>query len=438
MKATTKAIIAAVFALAVSAGLIYWQANAGRAHSLTTLTPEDMALIAESLAPQERMMLASDGEARKTLAENLKGVLALAAEARREGIADRPEVKRHLEVMRSFVLAQTYALKQREDGAQASAQPYTDEEVQAFIAEPNSQKEYDIFIADAQKTGFLPEGELPEAQKEQFKQRWAGAMVLARKAKESGLDKERKTQLQISLQESYRLANIYAEDLAEKLKPSDEEVNAKLEEARRQAEEVMKRARAGEDFEALAKEFSTEPGAEQSGGELPWFGRAVAGQFSGPTMVKPFEDAAFALKDNEVSDIVQTDFGYHIIKMLGRRTEKGSDGKPQEQVHVRHILFRPEVGQENPFSREQKPLREKIADAIVAERVEQRVKEITEKSQVKVAEEFAVKAPEGQPRAPLSPHGETGGAPPAQAPDQAPQGETKGGAGGKNAAPQTK
>lgn len=71
------------------------------------------------------------------------------------------------------------------------------------------------------------------------------------------------------------------------------------------AEDVLKRAKAGEDFAKLAKEFSDDPGSKSTGGEYK-FGR---GQ-----MVPEFEAASFALKTNEVSDIVTTQFGYHIIK----------------------------------------------------------------------------------------------------------------------------
>lgn len=433
MKATTKAIIAAVVALAVSAGLILWQAKAGRAHS-SNLTAEEMSLIAETLTPQERARLAEDPEARKTLAKNVREFMALAEEARARGIDKRPEVKRQLETMREFVLAQTYMQKQRESGdAAATAQPYKPEEIEAFLKEPEAQKKFEEVVGDAQKLGMLPEGEIPEAQREQIKQQWGTIQVLARKAAAAGLDKERALQLQVKMQQSRLLATVLAEELAKELEPSEAEINAKLEEARGKAEDIKKRARAGEDFEALAKEHSTEPGAKQSGGELPWFGRAVPGQPGG--MVKPFEDAAFNLKDGEVSDIVETDFGYHIIKMLGRRTDQGPDGKPQEQVHVRHILLRPEVGEGNPFG-PRKSLRDMVRESIVRERQEKKIEEIIAKSKVKVPDEFAVKAPEVAPQSPLSPHGGVEGQPAeVPLPDAGGAGEKKEGGAQKGASP---
>lgn len=76
-----------------------------------------------------------------------------------------------------------------------------------------------------------------------------------------------------------------------------------------QANSLTERARAGEDFAELAKEYSQDPGSAESGGDL--------GVIEAGVMVKPFEDALFALEEGEVSDPVKTRYGYHVIKLTG-------------------------------------------------------------------------------------------------------------------------
>jgi foldase protein PrsA len=75
---------------------------------------------------------------------------------------------------------------------------------------------------------------------------------------------------------------------------------------RKQIEDLRKRMQGRRGFCALAKQYSEDPGSKENGGELPEFPR---GQ-----MVPEFESAAFALTNNQVSDIVTTQFGFHIIK----------------------------------------------------------------------------------------------------------------------------
>lgn len=103
---------------------------------------------------------------------------------------------------------------------------------------------------------------------------------------------------------------------------------------------ALNKAKAGEDFAALAGEFSEEPGAAERGGGL--------GYFSTFTMVHQFEDAAFETPVGEVSDIVRTQFGYHIIKVNDKR-------QTAPDVIVSHIMITDnEGGSERTFNPEER------------------------------------------------------------------------------------
>jgi len=85
-----------------------------------------------------------------------------------------------------------------------------------------------------------------------------------------------------------------------------ENVNRTKAEARRRAQEALTRIRGGASFEEMVKEYTDEPGGAERNGDLGLFDRS--------TMVKPFADAAFALKVGEVSEVVETKYGFHVIK----------------------------------------------------------------------------------------------------------------------------
>jgi len=79
------------------------------------------------------------------------------------------------------------------------------------------------------------------------------------------------------------------------------------------AQKVLKMAKSGINFESLVKKYSEDPGSKQNGGLYKDFKRGE--------MVKPFEDAAFNLPVGSISDLVETQFGYHIIKIVDRKKE---------------------------------------------------------------------------------------------------------------------
>ncbi|AHG91282.1 SurA domain-containing protein [Gemmatirosa kalamazoonensis] len=96
--------------------------------------------------------------------------------------------------------------------------------------------------------------------------------------------------------------------------------------ARAKAESLLVEISKGGDFEQIAKRESMDPGSKAQGGDLGWFRRGV--------MLRPFEDMAFALPVGRVSPIVETAYGFHIIRV---------DRAQPSEVKARHILIRPKI-----------------------------------------------------------------------------------------------
>jgi hypothetical protein len=110
------------------------------------------------------------------------------------------------------------------------------------------------------------------------------------------------------------------------LRYPDDATQAQRERVHQEAEELRERAAGGEDFSELARRYSEDPGSAPRGGDLGWFEPG--------NMVPQFEEAAFRLQPGEISDVVETLFGLHIIKVDERETPAFDEqqGRFREQV----------------------------------------------------------------------------------------------------------
>ncbi len=100
--------------------------------------------------------------------------------------------------------------------------------------------------------------------------------------------------------------------------------------AQERAQELRKKIEAGEDFADLAKKFSDDPGSGAQGGDLGFVKRG--------TFVPEFEAMAYKLEANQLSPVIETEFGFHIIQLIERRGNL---------IHCRHILLKPEISEKD-------------------------------------------------------------------------------------------
>ena len=181
---------------------------------------------------------------------------------------------------------------------------------------------YRLLLLDAaEKEGFTATEEDKQHELENFKVYFQNDEDYKAYLQQSGMTEE---SLVVELEKDIMI-NHYVVEKIENLKPTDDELKTifndfKMNEqikashilvdTKEEALQIIQRINKGEDFASLAKELSVDLGSGANGGDLDYFNYAK--------MVQPFSEAAFALEIGEVSEPVQTDFGYHIIKLTDR------------------------------------------------------------------------------------------------------------------------
>jgi parvulin-like peptidyl-prolyl isomerase len=403
MKLSGKAIVAIVIVVLLAATLLLVQQNASGTKTVKMSAHDMQVFVSEVLPPAQQQQLASSEEQRKQLAKRLKELLSLAQVAEQEGMATLPDVKSQIDLQTDLALREAYEKKN-------ASVTVSDEEVASYhLSHPN---EWNQFLDANPQFKSQAQGPGGEGIKKEFGQ----IKLLAERARKDGLDREEGTKMRVLLSRSQALARAYVNDLQKNpqklMSDADidqyyrdnasefEEIHARhilistraeppdadphgqekpggekpktltKDEARAKAQGLLDRIRKGEDFSKLAGENSDDPESKVKGGDL--------GFFSKGTMVPQFQDAAFALKPGEVSNLVETEFGFHIIRVEDRRTKSIDDPQARQQ----------------------------ITEKVRQDRLQKHIEEITAKSSVEVAEDFDVVVKPAQQPEPPSPTGD--------------------------------
>lgn len=412
MNNLTKGIAVIAVILAIGVGLVVWKTKVGGHgnESLNRVSKDDMALLLKDASPAQLQQLAASPDAKKKIAENIRQLLAVASQARKDGLANDPNVQHELESIRSIITASLYDKKINEGKGQMPPFSFiTEDQVKEFYTKPQSEGQFKEFldskIALAKESGKFPaDKELTEDETKQAHDDFAKIKIYedeaAAKRSELGDEFNNNLDLQVKLQQAQFLASRYAQkNLVEKVKVTDEDVQKYIgehpeydtKEKKTKAEQILSRAKAGEDFAKLANEFSEDPGNKNPKGE------EQGGLYKDVTkgkMMPAFEQAALALEPGQIApDLVETPYGFHIIKLERKGEGKDASGQPAETYDVRHILITTTMKDpNNPMGREM-PIADTVKAKLEEEKQKQVLDEIVASNPVEVAEDFDIPKP---------------------------------------------
>jgi peptidyl-prolyl cis-trans isomerase C len=199
----------------------------------------------------------------------------------------------------------------------------------------------ELLFQESQKLGLLVEEEIVDQQYELMKRMYPDPKTFAEKLSAVNLSE---TEMKLQVERGLLIRRLIQEKVVSRAQTTEDESLAfyeknknqfkqpemvraqhilvsfppniptgRKQEAREKLEKIKKRIKRGESFSALANKFSDDPNGK-NGGELGYFDR--------DKMVEPFSKAAFSLAVNEVSDVLETEYGFHLIKVLDKQPER--------------------------------------------------------------------------------------------------------------------
>ncbi len=403
--------------LALGGSLVIWKTKTGgHGGEFSSFSKNEMETLLKGANPMVLKRLADDPKQKEQQIENLKQLLALASEAQKDSTVNTITMRRALEFIDAAIWAQNYDQEINKDkGPMPSFGFITEDQINAFYGDGEStgffgnatarrrKAELDQFVAinvEFMKKGNATKEDAQPSEEDlkQFRQSFAQVKIYEEEAREKAKSGELspefvdKVEVQSKLQRAQFLARQFQEVLAKRTEVTDADIDkyiaehpelAVATEKRQKAEEILQRAKNGEDFAALAKEFSDDPGSKDKGG---LYEGVVKKQ-----MVPEFENAALALQPGEISpNLVETNYGFHIIKLEKRGETKDAAGQVTETYDVRHILISTMFKDpENPMAREM-PVKDYVKQKLETEKEKTVMDEIVASNHVTVADDFVI------------------------------------------------
>ena len=359
----SRRVISIILAVAVAATVVVVllrlrdqkaKASKRNAEVLRALTKEDLALVLKSQAmndPERAIQITANEASRKAFLRGLTEYLALASKARREGMAEDQNFELTIQVKEKGLLADLYQSKLDRETKQLFK--LSKEEVDQVWTNPENEKEFAaetaaLFAVQKAAAESMESklGEQPPPKGEgleKARKAWARAKILSDRARaDEQFMQDRTTQLRLKILEAGVLSSSYlAKYWIEKIRANEREIAAylaghpeyALSRKREKADQVLHRARAGEDFATLAQEFSEDRSTKDKGGLYEDFQK-------GGGLWEEVEAVALTLQPGQVADkLVESKDGYHIVQLVDKTVSRGDDGQETTYLSIRHILL---------------------------------------------------------------------------------------------------